>query len=94
MLHTFWYDIVFIVQVERMIYVHGKQLGLCRDGHLFNHAVPVQASRNQYLVPILSPVTDNLLFLKQRRGKLRRMCIRDSLCETPKAQINLRNGTI
>ena len=47
--------------------IHGKQLRSCRDGQLLNHTVPGQATWRQFthLMYILSPVTDNLLFLNQ-----------------------------
>ena len=54
-----------------MLHVHGKQRRSCLDGQLFNHTVLGQASRRQFTsileVPILSPKTDNLLFLNQRK---------------------------
>ena len=43
--------------------IHGKELKSCRDGQLLNHTVPEAVYK--YSVPILSPVTDNLLFLNQ-----------------------------
>ena len=48
-----------------MLYVHGKQLWSCLDGQLPNHTVPAQ-----YLVPNLSSVTNNLLFLNQRKSEI------------------------
>ena len=52
---------------DLMLYVNGKQLRSCWDGH----TVLGQASRMQFTsiskVPILSPVTDNLLFLNQQK---------------------------
>ena len=43
----------------------------CRDGQLLNYMASFEDAGYQYLVPILSPVTDYLLILNQRkRGKL------------------------
>ena len=55
-----------------LLHVHGKQLRSCHDGQLLNHTVPWQAflSVYQYLVPILLPVTDNLLFLNLRKSEI------------------------
>ena len=48
-----------------MLNVHGKQLRSCWDGQLLNHSL--LEAVYQYLVPILSPVTDIMLFLNQRK---------------------------
>ena len=63
-----------------MLYVHGKQLRSCWDSQLLNHTVPGQASQRQFtsIVSILSPATDNLLFLNQRMREFffhKRMCL-------------------
>ena len=54
------------------LYIHGKQLGSCRNGRLLNCTATGLASWKQLtsiLVSILSPVTDNLLFVNQRRNR-------------------------
>ena len=33
---------------DLLLYVHGKQLGSCRDGQLLNHTVSGQVSRKQF----------------------------------------------
>ena len=53
---------------DLLLYVHGKYLRSCRGGQFLNHTVPKHPEAvYQYLVPILSPETDNLLLLNQRK---------------------------
>ena len=49
-------NVVKICLFDLMLYIHGKYLSSCRDGQLLIQTVPGQ------------PVTDNLLFLNQRKG--------------------------
>ena len=54
--------------VELMLIVHGKQLRL--DGQLSHCSwASLLEAGNQYLVHILSPLTDKMLFLNQRKIK-------------------------
>ena len=49
---------------DLLLDVQGKQLGSYQDGQFLNHTVPEQAFLEavyQYLVPILSPETENFL---------------------------------
>ena len=54
---------------DLLLYIQGEQLRSCWDTQLLNHTVPGQAFWKQltstYLVPILLPVSDNLLFFNQ-----------------------------
>ena len=68
-------NFLFLLCFDLLLYVHGKQLGSCRDSPLLNRTVPRLVSRRQfttYLVPILLvSITDNLIFLNQpKREKL------------------------
>ena len=58
-------------------YVHDKQLRSCQDSHLLNHTVLRQFT--SCLVPILSPLTDNLPFLNQRK---REKILHERMCWT------------
>ena len=63
----------FVCLIDLMLYVHSKQLRSCCNGQLLNHTFPGQAPTeavHQYQVPILSPVTDNLLFLNQPKREI------------------------
>ena len=57
---------------DLMLYIYGKQLRSCQDGQLLNHTVTGQTSLGQFtsIVSILSPVTDNLLFLNQWKREI------------------------
>ena len=56
-----------------MLYLYGKQLRKCLDGQLLNHTFSGQVTRSQFTSTCIkcqfSPVTDSLLFLKQRIQK-------------------------
>ena len=49
--------------------VNAIQMRSCRDSYLKNNAPgkKLPEAGHQYLVPLLLPVTDNLLFLNQRK---------------------------
>ena len=50
------------------LYIHDKHLRSCLDGLILYHINPEQVY--QYLVPILSPVADNLDFLNQWKREI------------------------
>ena len=54
---------------DEFLYFHSKQLRSCWDGQFLNHTVPGQASRRQF-TSIKCPVTDNLLFLTERKMEI------------------------
>ena len=56
-----------------MLNIHRKQLRSCWVSQLLNHTVPGQASLRQFTSiksTFFSPVTDNLLFLNQRKREI------------------------
>ena len=74
-LHAFVFSVSLF---DVMLQDHGKELMSCRGGQLLiNHTFSAWQARSphppeaayQYLVSILSPGTDNLLFFNQRKSE-------------------------
>ena len=68
---------LFLLCFDLLLYVHGKQLGSCRDSPLLNRTVPRQVSRRQFtsISNALANITRGLIgqvgfFKKSRLGDL------------------------
>ena len=70
--------------LEFLLYIHGKHLRSCRDGHFFNHTLSGQASQgrlvHQYLVSIFSP--EQLAILESRSAEEGNNFFNERMCRT------------